>query len=195
MIKRGRFQNMFDLADEVGSWDERLVAPPFADPQVAMSHGADPQPFFLVCEKDTLVVQYTGESDVDLRFTGTRQTHMEMGDMLYVPAGTPCRIVPREDSIYARIKAINPGLEGVSWFCPSCDVEVWRYEFDANTEFVQQGYLDGCQQFNADAARRTCRACQAVHAEVDISGFRWAQLIEELRVPTPAEPTELVGHH
>ncbi len=89
MITRARYQSAFDLAQEVGPWDERPVAPSFADPQVSMSRSRDPQPFFLICEKDTVVIQMTGAADVDLRYTGVRQTRLELGDMLYIPAGTP----------------------------------------------------------------------------------------------------------
>ena len=189
MIKRGRFQNVFDLAQEVGLWDERPVAPPFADPQVYMSRGSGQQPFFLVCEKDTVVMQIFGTATAELRYTGVRQTRLEMGDILYIPAGTPCRIEPREESIHLRFKAINPGLEGVTWFCSSCDAEVWRYEFDAGAQPVQQGYLDGCEAFNAGLERRTCGTCQTVHPVVDTARYRWALLAEQLRaeaVPQPA---------
>ncbi|MDP4511792.1 cupin domain-containing protein [Nonomuraea turcica] len=175
MIKRARYQNVFDLAHEIGSWDERLVAPPFADPQVYMSRGASPQPFFLICEKDTLVMQCTGTADAELRYASMRNTRLEVGDLLYVPAGTPCRIVPREEAIHLRFKAINPGLEAVAWFCPSCDTEVWRYGFDAGSTPVQQGYMDGCQAFNAEVERRTCASCRAVHPHVDITRIDWAR--------------------
>jgi hypothetical protein len=189
MIKRGRYQNVFELALEVGPWDERPVAPPFADPQVYMSRGSGAQPFFLICAKDTVVMQITGSADVQFRYTGLRHTRLEIGDMLYVPAGTPCRIEPREESIHLRYKAINPGLEGAAWFCPSCDAEVWRYEFDAELAPVHQGYLDACRAFNAEPRHRTCGVCQAVLPAIDIAGYRWAQIAEELRtdaVPQPA---------
>lgn len=181
MIGRGRFQNLFALAREVGPWEEYPVAPPFADPQVQLSRGAEPQPFFLICEKDTMVIQTTGAAEVELRYSGLRHTRIEIGDMLYIPAGTPSRIVPSEESIHLRFKAINPGLEGVAWFCPSCDTEVWRYEFDAGVQQVQQGYFDGCRQFNADPARRTCGACQTVHPAVDYAGYRWVEVADRLR--------------
>ena len=188
MIKRARYQNVFDLAQEVGPWDERPVAPPFADPQVCMSRSRELQPFFLICEKDTIVIQVTGLADVDLRYTGMRQTKLEAGDMLYVPAGTPCRIGPRQESVHLRFKASNPGMEGVAWFCPSCDIEIWRHEFDAGAQPVQLGYLDGCQAFNAQVAHRTCGPCQTVHPEVDIAGYDWARLAEEARPETVAQP-------
>src|SRR5258708_29196647 len=74
MIKRGRFQNVFDLAQEVGPWDERPVAPPFADPQAYMSRGSGPQPIFLICEKNTVVMQIVRTAGVELRYTRVRHT-------------------------------------------------------------------------------------------------------------------------
>lgn len=188
MITRGRFQSAFELAQEIGPWDERPVAPPFADPQVYMSRSSGPQPFFLICEKDTIVMQVSGTAKAELRYTGVRHTRLEIGDVLYVPAGTPCRIVPSEECLLFRFKAINPGLEGVAWFCPSCDAEVWRHEFDAGLQPVQQAYLDGCQTFNADQALRTCGACQTVHPPVELTGYRWAEVIEALRAEAEAAP-------
>jgi hypothetical protein len=188
MIKRGRFQNVLDLAQEIGLWDERPVAPPFADPQVYMSRGSGPQPFFLICAKDTIVMQIVGSADVQLRYTGVRQTRMEIGDILYVPAGTPCRIEPSEESVHMRFKAINPGLEGVAWFCPSCDTEIWRHEFDAEAQPVQQGYLDGCQAFNAEPERRTCGACGTVHPTVDLAEYDWARVAETVSADAEPQP-------
>lgn len=181
MIARSRYQNVFELAAEVGPWDERLVAPPFADPQVAMSRGSGPQPFFLICAKDTIVMQAIGTAEVELHYSGLRRTWLEMGDILYVPAGTAVRIEPREESIHLRFKAINPGLEGVAWFCPSCDAELWRHEFDAGLRPAQEGYLDGCTAFNAEAERRTCVRCGTVHPLVDIAEYNWARLAKEAR--------------
>lgn len=186
MITRGRFQSLFDLAREVGPWEERPVAPAFADPQVHMSRSSGPQPFFLICAKDTIVIQATGSGHAEFRYTGMRHTRLEMGDIIYVPAGAPCRIEPHEESVYLRFKAINPGLEGVAWFCASCDAEVWRYEFNSELEPAQQGYLDGCREFNADEARRTCGGCGSVHPAVDVSGYRWAEAAEELRADAAA---------
>ncbi|QFG21315.1 hypothetical protein [Actinomadura sp. WMMB 499] len=179
MITRGRFQSIFDLAEEIGAWDERPVAPPFADPQVTMSRGSGAQPFFLICSKDTVVIQATGSADAHLRYTGVRHTRMEVGDMVYVPAGVPCRIEPNEESVHLRFKAINPGLEGIAWFCRRCDTEVWRYEFDAEAQPVQQGYLDGCREFNADKSHRTCGGCDTVHprwTSRDTAGRRSSKL-------------------
>jgi hypothetical protein len=188
MIGRTRFQNLFDLAREVGPWQEYPVAPPFADPQVRLSRGTEPQPFFLVCAKDTMVIQSIGAAEVELRYSGVRRTRLEMGDMLYIPAGTPSRIVPLEESIHLRFTAINPGLEGVAWFCPSCDAEVWRYEFDADTHHVQQGYSDGFRQFNADPVRRTCDACQTVHPAVDYAGYGWVEVADRLGAEAASQP-------
>lgn len=188
MIKRARYQSVFDLAREVGPWDERPVAPSFADPQVHMSRSSGTQPFFLICAKDTVVLQIVGTAGADLRYTGVRHTRLEMGDILYVPAGTPCRLEPYEESIFLRFKATNPGLEGVAWFCPSCDAEVWRYEFDAGSQPVQQGYLDGCEAFNSETERRTCGACETVHPTVDITGYDWAQVAEHARAEATPQP-------
>ncbi|WP_286274920.1 cupin domain-containing protein [Mycobacterium antarcticum] len=177
------------MAQEIGEWDERPVSPPFADPQVHLSRSVERQPFFLICEKDTVLMQTTGSGKAELRYSGVRETKLTVGDLLYVPGGTASRIEPHEESIYIRFKPVVPGLEAVAWFCPSCDAELWRYEFDASQEPAQLGYDNGCKAFNADAAARTCGSCQTVHDPVDSMHYRWSEVADLVGAETDGQPT------
>lgn len=188
MIERSRFQNVFGTARKIGEWEERAVTPSFADPQIHVSRSTGAQPFFLICEKDTVLVQASGSAHVELRLSGMRHTAMAVGDVLYIPGGTACRVEPLEEAVTLRYKAMAPGLEAVAWFCPSCDGEVWRHEFDAEARPVQAGYLEGCEAFNADPARRTCGTCETALPAVELTPYRWAETVVELDEEAAADP-------
>ena len=95
-----------------------------------MSRNSVAQPFHLICGKDTVVVQMSGTADMLLKDSSVNRFHLTVGDHVYVPAGTPHRIVPSEESIQIRYKPRSAGLEGVAWFCPGCDRELHRVEWD-----------------------------------------------------------------
>ncbi len=179
-ISRTKSLNIFGITDKLGPYDEMPVLPAGVDPQPVLSRNDRPQPFFLICAKDVVVAQMSGSGDIEFRYSNVLRHHLEPADVVYVPAGTPHRFVPTEESLQLRYKAQRPGMEAVCWFCSSCDAELWRHEFDADAIPPQQGYLDGCGLFNANQARRTCGTCSTVHPPVDLEGFRWEQIADEL---------------
>src|SRR6185312_11278829 len=86
------------------------------DPQLHLSRNRVKQPFFLICEQDTMLAQMSGEARVEFRAGPVRYFDMTVGDFVYVPAGTPHRIVPKTESVHLRYKAEKPGLEAVAWY-------------------------------------------------------------------------------
>jgi 3-hydroxyanthranilate 3,4-dioxygenase len=165
----------FAAAAEAGPWDERPMLPPGTDPQLHLSRSDRPQPFFLICEKDTVLAQMSGTGRVEYPTGPVRWHTLEPGDFVYVPGGTPHRIVPTTECIQFRFKPDRPGLEGVAWYCPACGAEVHRDEWDTKDEVSQAAWLRFSEAFDADEALRTCR-CGAVHPRLDLSGNRWATL-------------------
>lgn len=93
---------------------------------------------------------------------------------MYVPAGTPHRIVPLTESVQLRYKASNAGMEGVTWFCEPCGVELARVEWDTAEIVPQRAYAAACAAFN-DSQLRTCRGCGAEHPPVDLEDERAAK--------------------
>lgn len=79
----------FKAAQEVGNYEDVPVLPADVDPQLYMSRNAVAQPFYLICGKDTVVVQMSGTADMHLKESSVRRFHMAVGDHVYVPAGTP----------------------------------------------------------------------------------------------------------
>ena len=167
-------------AKKRGFFDEYPMLPDDVDCQMHLSRNNKPQPFYLICEKDTVLAQMSGEASVEFKESSVLTFKMELGDYIYVPAGTPHRITPVTESIQYRYKAPQAGLEGVSWFCSGCGNEVTRVEWDTKEEISQQQYLDATTQFNQDESMRTCSSCGEVHAPVDIDGNQWTEIAAEL---------------
>lgn len=180
-MARRMLQQTAKMAKTVGPFDEYPVIPDGISPQLMMSRNDRPQPFYLICEKDTLLVQMSGVGRVEFKDSAMNFTPTSPGDMIYVPARTPHRTVSNEDSIIYRYKAEQAGLEGVAWYCENCGSEVHRLVFDTATELPQEGYSRAVEAFNRDETLRTCGTCNTVHPTVDASGNNWAAIAKELR--------------
>jgi hypothetical protein len=172
----------FKAAQEVGNYEDVPVLPADVDPQLYMSRNAVAQPFYLICGKDTVVVQMSGTADMHLKESSVRRFHMAVGDHVYVPAGTPHRVVPSEEGVQLRYRARSAGLEGVAWYCPGCDRELYRSEWDTAETVSQQVYFDACVAFNDDESLRHCPDCGAQHPRIDLEPFScWLPLAQHLR--------------
>lgn len=180
-MDRKRMLNGFKAAAEVGAYDEFPVLVDGIDPQVYLSRNDRPQPFYLICEKDSLLAQMAGTGRLFMKYSPVLWEPMQPGDFVYIPAGTPHRYVPTTESLQTRYKAAPAGLEGVAWFCDGCGSEIAREEWDTAERLPQEGYWQACQAFNASLERRTCPGCAQVHPELDLSGVRWPQIAAELR--------------
>jgi 3-hydroxyanthranilate 3,4-dioxygenase len=180
-MDRRRMLHGFKAAQEVGNYSEIPVLLANVDPQVHLSRNSVPQPFHLVCEKDTVLVQLSGEAVLELRDSSVNRFALRAGDHVYVPGGTPHRVVPRSESVQIRYRAKEAGLEGVAWFCDGCGTELSRVEWSTRETVSQRAYLDSCTAFNADVERRRCSSCAGIHAEIDLSHFStWAATAEQL---------------
>jgi 3-hydroxyanthranilate 3,4-dioxygenase len=180
-LDRKKMVRTFDAARECCSYDELPVIAADRDPQVHLSRNDRPQPFHLICSRDTLLSQVSGHAILDLEYSPVRYHRLEPGDVVYVPAGTPSRIRSDEVSIHVRYKPLHPGWEAVAWFCATCGHEVHREEFDADEEIPQEVYWRACQAFNDDVDLRTCSQCFKEHDQVDLTGIRWLEVAQAIR--------------
>ena len=180
-LQRKRMFHAFAVAKDAAPYDEMPVLRPDIDPQVHLSRNDRPQPFFLICEKDTMVVQLSGTGVLEMQYSPVRYHTLEPGDVVYVPAGTPTRSVPETESVQLRYKPLQPGLEAVAWFCPRCGTEVHRDEFDTTEELPQDAYWRACRRFNEEAELRRCPSCGHQHDPADLTGIRWPEVAEAIR--------------
>ena len=189
-MDRKRMLNGFKAAAEAGPYDEFPVLVAGIDPQVYLSRNDRPQPFYLICEKDSVLAQMAGTGRLFMKYSPVLWESLQPGDFVYIPAGTPHRYVPTTESLQTRYKVEPAGLEGVAWFCETCGTEVARDEWDTIERLPQEGYWQACQAFNASLDRRTCPGCGQVHAEVDLSGVRWQAVAAELRASAARAATK-----
>ena len=180
MARKPRFA-AFDEAAKRGPYDEYPMLPAGVDPQICLSRNDRPQPFFLICEHDTVLVNMSGEGRVEFPDGPVRFHPVVPGDFVYVPSGTPHRMVPEGECVQLRYKAEHPGLEAVTWYCDSCGAELARDIWDTEVEIPQEGYLRACREFNADGERRTCSSCGRTHEAIDLSPYGWEEVGAEVR--------------
>jgi AraC-like ligand binding domain len=180
-MKRRKSFSTFEEAPKRGPYDEFPMLPPGVDPQLCLSRNDVAQPFYLVCEYDTVLLQMSGTGRLHLRESPVLWHRMAPGDFAYVPAGMPHRYVPDTESIQLRYKAEHPGLEGVTWYSEATGARAGTVTWDTSIELPQEGYLRACTAFNADAALRTCKTTGEVLPPLDLAPFRWKDVASELR--------------
>lgn len=157
-MDRRRMLHAFKAAGEVGNYEDAPVLPENVDPQLHLSNNTELQPFYLVCEKDTVLGQLSGTALVRLRASSVNRFDLEPGDMLYVPAGTPHRIEPHSASVQIRYKVRDSQREGAVWTCQVCDAQVARLDWRL-TDPPSDSYLAACKWFNQHVADTQCPNC------------------------------------
>ncbi|NIB38373.1 hypothetical protein HBA55_02180 [Pseudomaricurvus alkylphenolicus] len=179
MARKRRF-NTFKEGAKCSEYDEYPILTAGIDPQMHLSRSNHQQPFYLICQKDTVLAQMTGYGTLELKDSAMLYHDVKPGDHVYLPAGTPHRYTPSEESVQYRYKAENAGLEGVAWYCDNCGEELKREIWDTAIELPQQGYQRACEAFNASSADRHCNSCGTEHPKVNLELYRWTEITDEL---------------
>lgn len=160
MAERHKLYDMDELAPTLSGYEERSLFPDGVDPQFFASRNERPQPFHAIFDHDTVLVQVTGSARVQFHGGPVRYQDLEVGDFLYVPAGTPHRIVPHTPSVHYRIGAARATLQAVAFHCEPCGAEVAYESWDPGPEPTRAAYERVCGAFNA--TDRTCPSCGTV---------------------------------
>jgi hypothetical protein len=183
---RKRTFQVWREAAKLGAYDEMPMLPDDKQVQVHLSKNDRPQPFYLVCGKDTLVSLMSGAAKVEFRGVAVAHFALKPGGFVYVPAGTAHRIVPDEASIIMRYKQMNAGLEGIAWYCDSCDAEIYREVWDTAADLSQLKYDEVSSRFAADPSLRTCGHCGWTHPAPDLEGLRWSEVARGIAAESSA---------
>ncbi|MDH7798264.1 MULTISPECIES: hypothetical protein [unclassified Beijerinckia] len=186
-MRRKNRADLFAEAASRGNFDEMPILELGIDPQLHLSRNEVAQPFFLICEHDCVLVQMSGSARIEFRNASVNYFDLVLGDFVYVPGGTPHRLMPRETSVHLRYKADDPGLEAVAWFSEATGKEISRVTWDCATELPQEAYQRACTLFNATPSMRTCPASGTVLPPIDLSRFNWQALAEDIRASEKAE--------
>jgi Cupin domain len=179
MPRKKTFQILREAA-KVGAYDDMPMLPTDIQVQVHLSRNDRPQPFHQICAKDTLLLLLSGGGAVEMKGTAVDRFVLKPGDCVYVPAGTPHRIVPDQESVMLRYKPQPAGFEGVAWFCTGCGAELHRHVWDSDTILSQTMFDAASRIFTGDSGLRTCKVCGTVHPAPDLDGFRWTKVAKEL---------------
>lgn len=186
-MRRKNRADLFAEATSRGNYDEMPILELGIDPQLHLSRNEVAQPFFLICEHDCVIAQMSGSARIEFRDASVNYFDLVLGDFVYVPGGTPHRLLPREASVHLRYKADDPGLEAVAWFSEATGKEISRVTFDCATELPQDGYLRACTLFNETPSMRACPATGTVLPPIDLSPFDWQALADDIRASEKLE--------
>jgi mannose-6-phosphate isomerase-like protein (cupin superfamily) len=178
-MARRNLIDTFETAKSAGPYDEYPVLLESVDPQLHLSRNDRPQPFHMTCEKDSILIQMSGTARIEMLDTSVLYFETTPGDYTYIPGGIPHRIFPAEPSVMYRYKAREAGLEAATFFCESCGEVLLRETWDTAEELPQSAYLRIVERFNSEAALRQCD-CGHQHPAVDLTGYRWKEIAEEL---------------
>jgi len=183
-MRKKTFQTWREAA-KLGPYDEMPMLPDDKQVQVHLSKNDRPQPFYLICGKDSLLTLMSGAAKVEFKGTAVDHFALTPGSFVYVPAGAPHRIIPTETSVMMRYKQMRAGLEGVAWYCDDCDAEIHREVWDTAATMSQAKYQEVSAHFAADASLRTCRRCGSSHPAPDLEGFRWSEVARDIAAESP----------
>jgi len=178
---RNQAQNVFDLADAVGAFDEWPLLPEPVDPQVALSRAPVPMPFHLAIDHDTLLVQIKGEATVAFADGPVREMEVAPGDYVYLPAGLPHRVIPRSSSLQLRFSGREAHAERASFRCEGCSAELGSTAWSSASTLRQEGFGGALDAFAEDGAGGPCPGCGTVAPAVGAAAFRWDEVARELR--------------
>jgi hypothetical protein len=184
-MRKKTFQTWREAA-KLGPYDEMPMLPDDKQVQVHLSKNDRPQPFYLICGKDSLLSLVSGAAKVEFKGTAVDHFALTPGSFVYVPAGAPHRIVPTESSVMMRYKHMHAGLEGVAWYCDNCGTEIYREVWDTAATLSQSKYAEISSHFAADGSLRKCRHCGSDHPAPDLDGFRWSDVAREIAAETSA---------
>ena len=173
-MARRRMLQAFDTAKDIGNYADIPVMPVDVDPQITLARNTESQPFYLAFEEDTVLALMSGQAVVRLRDTNVKYWPMVPGDHVYLPAGTPHRFEPSEESVVIRFIGNDPAYRAAIFACEKCDAELDRLEWKQDLEVDAVAiYAEVARRFNDDIERRTCGTCGTVADAVSLERLGW----------------------
>jgi 3-hydroxyanthranilate 3,4-dioxygenase len=180
--ERRKTLNVFrEAALTWGSYDDFPVTPAGIDPSPHLSRNRVAQPFYLVTARDEVLVTMSGEGEIRFRDPSHTVLAIGPGDVVYLPARIPARILPHEELLQVRLKGNPPFTEAAAWYCEGCDAFLHRAEF--TSEIPQRSYAQAVAEYNADVRCRTCQDCGKVNDQAELGDIAWDAVADALGAP------------
>ncbi len=184
----------FREAGRLGSYAEYPMLPGSFDPQHHLSNNDVEQPFYLICEKDSVLAQMSGSGRLFFKHSNMKYQDLKTGDWIYIPAGTPTRFVPDAPSVQYRMRARRPGLEAVAFYADDAEgKELFRHTWDADEAISQEEYLKACERFNGSEELRTDPDTGKTLDPIDLSNFAWSDVAEKIKAGAEEDVEENVA--
>ena len=180
MPPRGRQMfHTFKESEKAGPYDEHPMLPPGVDPQLHLSRNDRPQPFYLICGKDCVLVQMSGRGQGPFR-GGVRcaTTRLSRAISSMCRPACPTASCPRATACSTATRPPKPGWKALPGIATSCGAEVHRQIWDTAKTVPQRGYIEACAAFSGSDDARTCSSCGAIHDKVDFDTARWQEIAE-----------------
>jgi len=180
-MRRSKEFDILTAAREcLGSYDEWPCLPAGIDPMPYLSRNRVPQPFYLISAHDRILVHLGGTGRVEFREASIHYFDLVCGDFVYLPAGTPSRIVPETPCLQLIYRAEPRGQETALWYCSGCGTELHRVVLDEAEGLLQRAYWTACQTFSDNLAVHTCARCATIHPPLDLTDIRWLEVAAAL---------------
>ena len=187
MPRKNRFST-FQEAAARGAYDEFPMLEIGIDPQLHLSRNSVAQPFFLICEQDSMIAQLSGAVRIEFRNSSVGYFDAEIGDFIYVPGGTPHRIVPKSESI--PISVTKPSIRASK---PSRGSTRHRGRRSAASPGIAPTSCRRRPIFAPAAPSMRHRPCAPARQparcwpEIDLSPFRWEEIAAEIKAAEASE--------
>jgi len=173
-MARRRMLQAFEAAKGIGNYADVPVMPIDVDPQITLARNTERQPFYLAFEEDTVLALMSGRAVVRLRDTNVNYWPMIPGDHVYLPAGTPHRFEPAEESVAIRFIGNDPAYRAAVFACETCDGELDRLEWKQDLEVDAVAiYAEAARRFNEDIEHRTCATCGTRAEPISLERLGW----------------------
>jgi 3-hydroxyanthranilate 3,4-dioxygenase len=177
--ERRKTLNVFrEAALTWGSYDDFPLVPAGVDPSPHLSRNQVAQPFYLVTAQDEVLVTMSGDGEIRFKDPARTVLVVSPGDVAYLPARIPARIIPHGELLQVRLKGNPPFTEAAAWYCDACDAFMHRAEF--TSKIPQRSYWDAVTTYNTDARYRTCPACGHVHDKAELGDIAWDAVADAL---------------
>lgn len=175
-LERKRVIHAFKTGATIGNYEDVQLTPEDVDPQVELARNTVTQPFYLIIDEDTILAQMSGSARIRMKDSPANYFNTVVGDHVYVPAGTPHRIEPLEESVMVRYTSNSPVRRGAAFFCETCGSEMYRLEWEHNGATPgAQVYAEAVRRFNTEESARVCETCGASTNPIDLVALGWAQ--------------------
>lgn len=133
--------------------DSQFIIMIIGGPNARRDFHVDPSDEFFYQLEGDMVLEYIDASGK------RRRAPIRQGEVLLLPANTPHSPQRPANTVGLVVERVRGAeeREAYAWYCERCDAKLYELKRDAEDLLAELRQV--AQEFNASAARRTCKAC------------------------------------